>query len=542
MKKTMTVLLSIGIIACLAACGTQAPAATTPAPAATEEPKTEAPAATEEADAAAEEETAETDAAQTDTATEEETTETNAAEADAEAEKETAETDADEAEAAAGKWEPKLSDEDKAILEKLGTLTRHTPVTEDSLSWSFDAASGTLTVSGTGPMKDYSRSDPSPARDYMDAVTRIVVEDGITTIGAYAFYDLYLCANAQLPDSVEYIGDYAFAFDSDLAEIPFPAGLLEIGEYAFAEVKLHKALEIPEGVEIIGRKAFAANDARDTIHIPASACYIAETAFANSLGLHDFTVADGNPNYAAQDGVLYSKDLSVLFCYPIYKEETHFDIPKTVTRIADRAFDQNVFLKTVSIPASVAEVGESIFREFPYMEEYTVDEKCPALASVDGVLYSKDMKILYDYPRCKAADTFTVPAEVEAISGSCFSLCENLKKLYVPGTVKTVERNAFFIAGGELYLTADFVGAEVGDTSLHSVSSEKREDFSEDLTYTPPAQREPDADPVVVPWKNYDKMTVFFEGTQEQWDAFVDEAGLYLGDTEVICDTPYPGE
>ena len=91
---------------------------------------------------------------------------------------------------AAQPWAPQLSDEDRAIVEKLGTLTHQSLVTEDSLSWSFDSSSGTLTVSGSGPMKDYSRDDPSPAQEYGEAVTRIVVEDGITTVGAYAFCNL----------------------------------------------------------------------------------------------------------------------------------------------------------------------------------------------------------------------------------------------------------------------------------------------------------------------------------------------------------------
>ena len=467
---------------------------------------------------------------------------TTESQATAEAASTSAEGETQATEESISKWEPKLSAEDKAIVEKLGTLTHHTKVTEDSLNWSFDAASGTLTVTGQGPMKDYSKDDPSPAKDYVDSVTRIVVGDGITTIGAYAFYNMMWCENARLPDSVEYIGDYAFMNDSSLEEMPFPKGLREIGDYAFGEVKLHKALVIPEGIEIIGKHAFNSNDFYDNISIPASAYYIAETAFYNSLSLHDFTVAEGNPNYTAKDGVLFSKDLAVLFCYPIYKEEKHYDIPQTVTRIAEGAFEQNYFLKTIHIPASVSEVGDRLFLEFPFMEEYTVDENCPVLKSMDGVLYSKDMKMLYDYPRKKEAEEYTVPASVETIDRYCFDFCDKTKKLYIPGTVKKVDRCAFGFTNGEIYLAKDFVNAEIGDSILYSITTESRMDFSEDYVYTPPEKREPEANPVVYLWTHHDKMTVYYEGSQEEWDAFIEKGSRNLGDTEVICNTPFPGK
>lgn len=501
MKKTILGVLSISIITCLASCS--------------------APDQTSKATASAVETTSAT-------------TDSIAAETPSTAAATGTQTTAPEK-----SWEPKLSEEDRAIIEKLGTLTHHTPVTEDSLNWSFDASSGTLTVSGQGPMKDYSKDNPSPAQEYADKVTRIVVGDGVTTIGSYAFYNMLSCVNAKLPDSVEYIGDYAFADDCYLEEIPFPTALREIGDHAFSEVKLHKPLVIPEGVEIIGNRAFVSNDCYDTISIPASAYYIAETAFCTSLGVHEFTVADANPNYTAKDGVLFSKDMSVLLCYPIYKDENHYDIPQTVRRIAEEAFKQNYFLKTVSIPASVSKFGDGLFLQFPYMKEYNVDPDCPVLTSVDGILYSKDMKTLYDYPCNKAGDEFTVPASVDTLANSCLSFCGNLKKLYVPGTVKTVERNAFGFYDGELYLTENFVNAEVEYTSLYCLT-EQVLDFTNDLVYTPPAKRESGADPVTFSEKQHDKMKVYYEGTQEQWDTFVGKAGLFLGDTEVICNTPFP--
>ena len=444
------------------------------------------------------------------------------------------------AETAPVKWEPQLSEEDRAILAELGTLTHHTPVTEDNLTRSFDPSTGTLTISGTGPMKDYSRDDPSPVQDYRESVKRIVVADGITTVGAYALWNLTWCESVQLPDSVEYIGEWAFANDYNIADVPFPANLREIADHGFADIMGHKPLVIPEGVEIIGKSAFVSNVFYDTISIPASAYYIEETAFANSLSVHDYIVADGNPNYTSVDGVLFSSDMSVLIDYPIYKEEPHYEIPDTVTRIGDRAFTQTYFLKSISIPASVTEFGEDFFWTLITIEEYNVDENSPILKSVDGILYSKDMKILYDYPCRKAADVYTVPESVETIAENCFLCCSRLEKLVIPGTVKTVGDYAFCKFYGEIYLAEDYVNMDVGSGALYSITTDVEFDYTTEYTYTPPSQRDPDAEPIGNYWKHVDATTVYYEGTQAQWDEFVERTEAYLDDTVVICDTPLP--
>ena len=80
---------------------------------------------------------------------------------------------------------------------------------EDNLTWTL-TADGTLTISGEGAMKDYNSDDnPSPVYNNSD-VKKIVIEDGVTSIGNYAFHSCSSLTSITIPDSVTSIGNFAF--------------------------------------------------------------------------------------------------------------------------------------------------------------------------------------------------------------------------------------------------------------------------------------------------------------------------------------------
>lgn len=118
----------------------------------------------------------------------------------------------------------------------------------DNATWSFDEATGTLTISGTGDMYDYfdnihfstdERSSPwlQTVKNISD-IKSIVIEEGITSIGAKAFYDLAYVSSVSLPSTLTKIGAEAFrVFSTDncasmFKTITIPASVTEIGEKA----------------------------------------------------------------------------------------------------------------------------------------------------------------------------------------------------------------------------------------------------------------------------------------------------------------------
>ena len=111
--------------------------------------------------------------------------------------------------------------------------------TTGTLTWElgFD---GTLTISGKGEMPNYERLyddvssvSSSPWSIYSDSITNLIIEDGVTSIGDWAFYGLsYNIASINLPNSVTNIGEYAF-FSHGLSSVTFGNSVITIGKGAF---------------------------------------------------------------------------------------------------------------------------------------------------------------------------------------------------------------------------------------------------------------------------------------------------------------------
>ncbi len=101
----------------------------------------------------------------------------------------------------------------------------------DNLTWVLDSE-GTLTISGTGAMKDYLPGI-GPWKSYQSSVKTVVIEDGVTSIGDYAFSQCNSLTSIAIPDSVTSIGSCAFSRCSSLTSIAIPDSITSIGFNAF---------------------------------------------------------------------------------------------------------------------------------------------------------------------------------------------------------------------------------------------------------------------------------------------------------------------
>ena len=93
----------------------------------------------------------------------------------------------------------------------------------ESLTWTFDSDTGMLTIAGEGDMEDYDSTHAAPWDDHGDAITSIRVQEGVTSIGDYAFQDVK-ATEASLPSTLTTIGAYAFNCCA-LAKIQVPEGV-----------------------------------------------------------------------------------------------------------------------------------------------------------------------------------------------------------------------------------------------------------------------------------------------------------------------------
>ena len=147
----------------------------------------------------------------------------------------------------------------------------------DNLSWTLDA--GTLTITGSGPMDDYTLDAPAPWYAYRDQILRVVLPEGLTYIGELAFYECTEVTVLKVPDSVKQIGAYAFFHCHDLQMLDLGTGVTVLGECAFSNCYSINALRLPGSLENIGKKAFYRCESISTVTVPASVTHMGMSAF-----------------------------------------------------------------------------------------------------------------------------------------------------------------------------------------------------------------------------------------------------------------------
>ncbi len=125
--------------------------------------------------------------------------------------------------------------------------------TEGSLSWTLTKG-GTLTISGKGAMPDYTENSRPSWEKYADGISQVIIEDGVESIGSYAFYDSQ-AMGVQIPGTVTSIGNGAFK-SSALMEITVPGSVKAVGDEAFYNCQGLKSATFHEGVQSIGVNAF----------------------------------------------------------------------------------------------------------------------------------------------------------------------------------------------------------------------------------------------------------------------------------------------
>ena len=243
----------------------------------------------------------------------------------------------------------------------------------DNLTWSFDEATGTLAVEGSGPMYDYA-FDTQPWRAIEDQVTALSLPAGITTIGENAFQNLYHLEDLIIPDSVTSIGREAFAF-CGMTSVIVGSGVITIEEYAFC----------------------------------------------NCNAIAEFTVSEENLAFLTVDGLLLSHDETVLVSYPHGKQQETVTIPSTVTTIGPGAFYNYIALKSITIPEGVTEIGKEAFRYCTGLTEIILPNS----------VTSMEMGAFGD---CTALASVSFSGRMRTIGWLSFNGCTSLTDVYYRGT------------------------------------------------------------------------------------------------------------
>lgn len=271
-----------------------------------------------------------------------------------------------------------------ANLHCMGAVVVISGTCGGALTWKLDSK-GTLTISGTGAMTDYTKSGVAPWNKDYEEIRFVVIENGVTTIGEYAFENCTLLESVAISDSVEKIGKYAFSGCSALKRISLPDSIAQIGDHAFRASGL-EAVKIPEGVTLLGEGMFARCPNLQTVELPSTLQTIRENAFIGS-GLNKII------------------------------------LPENLKYIGYECFYECTNLEEIKIPDSVT------------ILDYSVFEGC---SSLKKVTLSKGLKRISQtmFAMCHNLTEITIPDSITYIGEGAFFQCKKLKDVYYTGSQK----------------------------------------------------------------------------------------------------------
>jgi len=170
------------------------------------------------------------------------------------------------------------------------TLTSSFFACGSNVTCTYVESTGTLTISGTGDMYAYSYASDWPWHTYRSSIKKVVINNGVTSIGYEAFIDCSGLTSVTIPNSVTSIGSGAFSGCYGLTSVTIPNSVTSIGLGAFSYCEGLTSVTIPNSVTSIGSSAFSYCTGLTSITIPNSVTSIGDWAFSGCYGLTSVTI------------------------------------------------------------------------------------------------------------------------------------------------------------------------------------------------------------------------------------------------------------
>ncbi|MDR2663393.1 MAG: leucine-rich repeat domain-containing protein [Treponema sp.] len=188
-------------------------------------------------------------------------------------------------------------------------------------------------------------------------------------------------------------------------------------------------VRVPDGVTGIGNRAVSSSKLV-SITIPASVTSIGDDPFPDCWNLTAIRVDQGNPAYMDRAGVLFTKDLTALICYPGKKTASSYRVPAGIKTIGPNAFASCRSLVSITLPAGLAKIGHHAF-SYCSLTSMTIPE---SVTSIGG----------YAFYGCKDLAEIVLPAGLTEIEMYTFYECAKLARITIPAGVREIEYGAFY--------------------------------------------------------------------------------------------------
>lgn len=363
-------------------------------------------------------------------------------------------------------------------------------VDSTNLQWNFSAADSLLTITGTGRMKDYDMDTRAPWYDLREGIKRVVIDDGVTTIGTYAmcynnsvdsvhfgsgleriresaFIECDKLRSVYLQGNVTNIEPYAFAYIDSLRVVDIGTSPATIEYWAFmycynvttirfsnvqqvhwqSFVECHSLVNLDLGTALvsIGSYAFGGCSSLRKLYIPASVNDIQSGAFANSSSLDTIIVAPANTVFNSNgncNAIMRTSDnMLITGC-------RNTVIPATTKGIESQAFEGCIGLQTATLPDGITYIGSNAFSNCINLHTINFPNSINSVGcypfyyctALTAPVYN-DMIFAFLPLNYKGA--YVMPASIKQMCCGAFYDCDSVTNITLSDSLTSLPENSF---------------------------------------------------------------------------------------------------
>lgn len=255
-----------------------------------------------------------------------------------------------------------------------------------------------------------------------------IIPLGVTKICNDAFSGCKNLVSVEIPNTVESIGVAAF-WGCGFSHLTIPNSVNEIFHWAFHRSALQE-VEIPNSVTKIGNNAFDLCNSLKSCRLPNTINYIAEGTFNGCSSLTSIDI----PSSVVAIGDHAFEDCTAL---------RDIDLSNNITKIGYYAFGRCTSLVRVNLPQNLKQLDSHAFMNCSSLENIVSHSQSNHFASINGVLFNKQITKLVKYPAAKKDKGYKIPHGVESIETYAMSGCSYLEVIILPDTVFKIEDMAF---------------------------------------------------------------------------------------------------